>query len=59
MKVVYTPRSKRTGIEMNTISAKYNCDAYDYFKEKRKDDLTEIVAEINRREKEKYHLPVV
>ena len=57
MKVVYTPKDSRYAIDVSNNTERYNCDAYIYFKEKRKDDLTEIVNEINRREKEKYHLP--
>ena len=57
MKVVYTPRDERKAINVAANTERYNCDAYTYFKEKRKDDLYEIVNEINRREKEKYHLP--
>ena len=55
MKVVYTPR-KIDNTSINNIGSRYNCDAYEYFRQKRKDDLTEIVDEINRREKDKYHL---
>jgi len=56
MKVVYTPK-KLTAINVAANREIYVCDAYTYFKEKRKDDITEIVNEINRREKEQYHLP--
>ena len=59
MKIVYTPRRGPTAIHATVSTTKYNCEAYDYFKQKRKDDLTEIVNEINRREKEKYHLPTL
>jgi hypothetical protein len=56
MKVVYTPKNpfKTPNVSINT--EQYNCDAYEYFKEKRKDDLASIQNEINRREQEKYHL---
>ena len=59
MKVVYTPKPALKTINASVSTTKYNCDAYTYFKQKRKDDLTEIVNEINRREKEKYHLPTL
>ena len=59
MKVVYTPKNPITSINASSSTTRYNCPAYDYFKQKRKDDLTEIVNEINRREKEKYHLPTL
>ena len=56
MKIVYTPKDRKKYIDVSANTERYNCDAYDYFREKRKDDLTEIVNEINRREKEKYHM---
>lgn len=58
MKEVYTPKG-RDAINVSTNTEVYHCDAYEYFKEKRKDDLTVIVKEINRREQEKYHLPSI
>ena len=59
MKVVYTPKKPFTSLKASVISEKYNCEAYEYFKKKRKDDLTEIVNEINRRAEDKYHLPTL
>lgn len=56
MKYAYTPRDSKKNINIVNSSERYNCEAYDYFREKRRDDLTEIVNEINRREKEKYHM---
>ena len=58
MKYVYTPR-KYKSINVQVNREVYNCDAYDMFREKRKDDLLAIVTEINRREEDKYHLPKV
>ena len=58
MKVVYTPRTKNA-INVSVSKERYNCEAYDHFRQKRKDDLLEIVTEINRREEEKYHLPQI
>ena len=57
MKVVYTPKRGKNVINVSANKDVYNCEAYDYFREKRKDDLLEIVNEIYRREEEKYHLP--
>lgn len=56
MKVVYTPRSM-TAVNVSTNRDTYNCEAYDYFRQRRKDDLLSIVTEINRRAEEKHHLP--
>ena len=57
MKIVYTPKRGRNVINVATNRDSYNCEAYDYFRQKRKDDLLEIVSEINRRQEDKYHLP--
>ncbi len=56
MKEVYTPKDPFKSINVSSNRERYNCDAYNYFKEKRKDDLNNIQNEINRREQEKYHL---
>ena len=56
MKEVYTLKDPFKSINVSANTERYNCDAYDYFKEKRKDDLSNIQNEINRREQEKYHL---
>ena len=58
MKIVYTPR-KFKSVKVSTNKETYNCDAYNNFRQKRKDDLYNIVTEINRREEEKYHLPQI
>lgn len=59
MKEVYTPKRGPTVINANNRTTKYNCDAYEYFRQKRKNDLSSIIDEINRREEEKYHLPTI
>ena len=60
MKYVYIPRNSKNLINTTrTNNMNYHCDANDYFKDKRKDDLVEIVNEINRREEEKFHLPKI
>ena len=59
MKVVYTPKNPVIAVNASTSTEKYNCAAYDYFRQKRKNDLTVIVDEINRRQKDKYHLPTL
>lgn len=58
MKVVYTPR-KWNSIMVSASKERYDCEAYTTFREKRKDDLFNVVTEINRRQEEKYHLPQI
>lgn len=56
MKLTYTPKKKKA-IKVSANTERYRCDAYIDFQEKRKNDLGNIINEINRREQEKYHLP--
>lgn len=59
MKIVYTPKNPLITLNASINMDVYNCEAYEYFKKKRKNDLSEIVNEINRRQKEKYNLPSI